>query len=161
MNQSIAKWTRSTLALFALSAAAAGCVAEAAILPTPIGPSSGTLTQRWSIGGSFDPNVCAIYGADRMELVVTDTAGNVVARAYQPCTEMEMTLTLPEGSYVGDAVLIAADNRDVSTTLPLQPFRVLAGTDTFIDTDFPTSSMYTVLASPEPAANAEIDASAE
>jgi hypothetical protein len=161
MKQSIAEWARAAITIASLGAFGAGCSAEASILPAPPPSQAGTLTQRWSIDGSFDPNLCSLYGADRMELVVRDTSGRIVARAYQPCEQMEMSVVLPEGAYVGDAVLLAADNREVSTTLPLQPFRVLRGTDTFVDTDFPTSSMLRVLGAEETPASGEIDAEAD
>ncbi len=144
MHDSIKKWARSASLILGLAAGAAGCTAEAAVL-VPVGRDTGTVTQRWSIGGRFNANLCSTYGADRMELIIRDTAGRRVARAYQPCEELQMTVNLPEGTYVGDAKLIASDGSEVSTTLELQPFRILQGIDTLIDTDFPTSSMLTVL----------------
>lgn len=144
MNSMATKWF--FLAAFALG----GCAVDASLdVPSVTRNSTGSLTQRWSIGGRFDRSLCRAYGADRMELVIRDQTGRLVARAYQPCEEMEMTLTLAIGSYVGDAVLIAGDGSSVSTTLQLQPFRILRDTDTFIDTDFPISSLLTVLDAPE------------
>lgn len=121
----------------------AGCVADTAIV-VPV-RNTGTLTQRWSIGGRFNASLCAVYGADRMKLIIYDTTGRVVMRAFQPCREMEMSVLLETGAYTADAVLIGRDGTDVSTTLQLRPFRVTAGDDTFVDTDFPTDSMLTVL----------------
>lgn len=157
MRSSNTNWFFLGTALFALGTAASGCSFDAALDVTrPGGPptaATGTLTQRWSIGGQFNERFCVTYGADRMQLVIRDRAGALVARAFQPCEEMEMSVTLAEGSYTGDAWLIGADGERVSTTLPLRPFRIARGTETFIDTDFPVSSLLTAfgaLASSEP-----------
>ena len=137
----------ATIATWTLSAAVCGCSLEAAVdvpgTSPPPGTPTGTLTQRWSIGGRFDSRACTTYGADRMQLVIRDSSGAIVARAFQPCEEMQMTVTLATGSYLGDAWLIDYDGRKVSTTLSLKPFRVVRSTETFIDTDFPISSLLT------------------
>jgi len=139
----------STIAAWVLGLATYGCSFEAGVdIPgTRLGTPTGTLTQRWSIGGRFDTRSCATYGADRMQLVIRDTSGRVVAQAFQPCEEMQMSVKLATGSYVGDVWLIAADGRKVSTTLSLQPFQIVRSTETFIDTDFPTSSLLTAYSS--------------
>jgi hypothetical protein len=80
-----------------------------------------------------------------MELVVRDASGYIVARAFQPCQEMQMSVKLPTGSYLADAWFLGADGRKVSTTLSLRPFEILRGTETFIDTDFPISSLLTAI----------------
>lgn len=148
MRPSGKHWFFRTIATSCLGAAALGCSLDASVgvpgtNPPPPPPSTptGTLTQRWSIGGRFDARLCATYGADRMELVVRDDTGQVVARAFQPCEQLQMTVTLATGSYSGDAVLIASDGTPVSTTLTLRPFQVVRNTETFIDTDFPISSL--------------------
>jgi len=164
MKSRIVELSKSAIAIVLLGTFAAGCTAEASVGPIGVPPGNGTLTQNWSIGSRsprIDPSLCATYGADRMELVIKDTRGRVVASAEQNCEEGEMTVTLPEGSYVADAVLIAADNTDVSTTLQLEPFRIYDGRDTFVDTDFPIDSMLTVLAAPTEPTGAEIDESAD
>lgn len=155
MHNSIVKWARSAAFVLTLAASTAGCAADAAIY-VPVGRDSGEVTQRWSIGGRFDRRLCRTYGADRMELIIRDTAGGIVARAYQPCEEMQMTVDLPEGRYFGEAKLIARDGSEVSTTLELQPFRIFEDTETFIDTDFPRSSMLTVL-SVDTSASSSVD----
>lgn len=93
------------------------------------------------------------YGADRMQLVIRDHAGRLIAQAFQPCEEMQMSVKLIEGSYLGDTWLIASDGSRVSTTLSLRPFQIRRNTETFIDTDFPISSLltaYGALESSEP-----------
>jgi hypothetical protein len=147
MRASTTNWFFSTIATCALGAATWGCTFEAAVdVPgndPPPGTPTGTLTQRWSIGGRFDTRACVTYGVDRLQLLIRDTAGGIVARAFQPCEEMQMSVTLATGSYLGDAWLIDTDGRKVSTTLALKPFRILQNTETFIDTDFPISSLLT------------------
>ncbi|MDI1482241.1 hypothetical protein [Polyangium sp. y55x31] len=160
MRDSIIKWAGSAAFLLSLAPAAMGCQAEGSVVYVPVGRNTGTVTQSWSIGGRFDRSLCRTYGADRMELVIRDTSGRTVARAYQPCEEMQMSVRLPEGTYRGDATLIARDGSEVSTTLELQPFRILSNTDTLIDTDFPTSSMLTVLSVDAVAASESVDESA-
>ncbi len=150
MRSSMTNWFCSTIATWTLGAAALGCSFDAGIdipgtRPPPAENPTGTLTQRWSIGGRFDARACIAYGADRMQIVIRDTAGYIVARAFQPCEEMQMSVKLTTGSYVGDAWLIASDGTKVSTTLSLRPFQILRGTETFIDTDFPVSSLLTAI----------------
>ncbi|MDC3979520.1 hypothetical protein [Polyangium jinanense] len=157
MRDSIMKWAGSAAFVLSLAPTAMGCLAEGSVVYVPIGRDTGTVTQTWSIGGRFDPSLCRTYGADRMELVIRDMSDRTVARAYQPCREMQMSVKLPEGTYKGDATLIARDGSEVSTTLELLPFRILSNTDTPVDTDFPTSSMLTVLSVDAVAASAEVD----
>lgn len=76
-----------------------------------------------------------------MQLVIRDPSGQVVARAFQPCEEMQMSVKLAPGSYSGDAWLIGSDGTPVSTTLSLTPFQIVQSTETFIDTNFPLSSL--------------------
>ncbi|MDI1446168.1 hypothetical protein [Polyangium sp. 6x1] len=156
MRDSILKWAGPVAFVLSLAPATMGCQAEGGIY-VPVTRDTGTVTQRWSLGGRLDGRLCRTYGADRMELIIRDTSGRMVARAYQPCEELQMTVTLPEGTYVGDAKLIASDGSEVSTTLPLRPFRIYQGTDTFVDTDFPSSSMLTVLSVDAAASSADVD----
>jgi hypothetical protein len=137
-----------TITLTSLGWALSACTFEAAVdvpstnQPPPSTPI-GTLTQRWSVGGRFDSRDCRIYGAHRMQLVIRDQSGQVVARAFQPCEEMQMSVKLAPGTYSGDAWLIGADGTPVSTTLSLTPFQIFQSTETFIDTNFPISSLLT------------------
>jgi hypothetical protein len=137
-----------TIAMSLFGSALGACTFEAAVdvpdnNPPPPNTPIGTLTQRWSIGGRFDARYCTTYSADRMQLVIRDQSGQVVARAFQPCEEMQMSVKLAPGSYSGDAWLIASDGTPVSTTLSLTPFQIIPNTDTFIDTNFPLSSLLT------------------
>jgi hypothetical protein len=141
MMDSMMKWAGRAVALVALAASASACVAQADLVVAGDGGPTGLLTQRWSIGGSFDDRLCADFYADQMELVIIDTSGYEIARAYQPCEQFEMSVELPTGSYEADATLIGYDDRPVSTTLSLQPFRVVRDTEIFIDTDFPIDSL--------------------
>lgn len=139
-------WLFRAVTVGCLGIASLGCSLDATVdiprtNPPPPAAPTGTLTQRWSIGGRFDTRFCSTYGADRMQLVVRDNAGQVVARAFQPCEQLQMTVTLPTGSYSADAVLISTDGTPVSTTLSLRPFQIARNTETFVDTDFPISSL--------------------
>jgi len=145
MRDSIMKWAGSLAFVLSLAASATGCEPNTGSVFVPIDDYDGEVTQRWSIGGRFDRNLCRTYGADRMELIIRNMSGRTVARAYQRCEELQMTVKLPEGRYVGDARLIGRDGSEVSTTLELQPFSIIEDTETFIDTDFPRSSMLSVL----------------
>jgi hypothetical protein len=150
MRTSVKNWFYKTIATCSLGAAAWGCSLDASVgvpgnnppPPPPVIPT-GTITQRWSIGGQFDARTCTQYGANEMQLVIRDQSGRIAATAYQPCSEMQMSVKLPIGSYTGDAWLIAADGTRVSTTLSLTPFQIVRNTETFIDTDFPTNSFLT------------------
>ncbi|MDI3284966.1 hypothetical protein [Polyangium sp. 15x6] len=156
MRNSILKSAGSAAFMLTLAASTAGCPVGDDVYVV-FGNESGRVTQRWSIGGRFDRSLCRTYGADRMELVIRDMSDRTVARAYQPCEEMQMSVRLPEGMYKGDATLIARDGSEVSTTLELLPFRIIADTTTPVDTDFPTSSMLTVLSVDAVAASEDVD----
>lgn len=142
MMNSMLKWAGRAAAIVAIAVAAPACVVGADVVVPSSGPT-GTLTARWSVDGAFDNSVCSDYGADQMELVINDVSGYEVARAYQPCEQFEVTVELPVGSYTADATLIGYDSRPVSTTLPVQTFRIVRDTDIFIDTDFPADSLFT------------------
>jgi len=150
MRTSVKNWFCRTILTCSLGAAAWGCALDASVgvtgnNPPPLPPATpiGTITQRWSIGGQFDASYCSTYGADRMQLVIRDRSGQIAATAFQPCSEMQMSVKLPVGSYTGDAWLIASDGTRVSTTLSLSPFQIARNTETFIDTDFPITSLLT------------------
>jgi hypothetical protein len=142
MMNSMMKWAGRMAAAVALAVAAPACVVGADTVVAGSGPT-GTLTARWSVAGAFDNRVCANYGANQMELVILDASGRQVANAYQPCEQFEMTVEMPVGTYTANATLLGYDNRPVSTTLPVQAFRIVRDTDIFIDTDFPADSLYT------------------
>ena len=150
MRTSVKNWFYQTIAACTLGTAVWGCALDASVGVTGNNPPPppppipiGTITQRWSLGGQFDARYCRSFGADRMQLVIRDASNQIAATAFQPCSEMQMSVKLPIGSYTADAWLIATDGTRVSTTLSLSPFQILRNTETFIDTDFPTTSLLT------------------
>jgi len=143
MMHSMMKWAGRAVAFVALTASASACVAEADFVVAGNGPT-GVLTTRWSIAGTFDDRLCADYYAERMELVIANASGGAAGTFSQPCEQFELSVELPTGSYVADATLIGYDGAPVSTTLTLQPFRIVRDTEIFVDTDFPADSLLTV-----------------
>jgi hypothetical protein len=103
--------------------------------------STGLLTVRWSVAGSFDPQTCDFYGASDVELVIHTAGGREYKTVYGSCSAFQLTTELPIGSYRGELTLVRPDLTAVSTTLRIEPFRITEDTNLNIDVDFQTSSI--------------------
>src|SRR4051812_14363049 len=61
------------------------------------GPSTGTVTVRWTIDGAPDPGQCQLSGSASLSITIDGTSAS---NAYtQDCTALATTIELPPGSY--------------------------------------------------------------
>jgi hypothetical protein len=109
-------------------------------VPIPVTGPTGTVTLAWTVDGSHSPPSCSQFGAYDLELVIRDRYQRIVTSTTAPCSDFNLTLPLPRGTYEGEATLIDSRSGEVSTTLPLQDISIVPGTDLTIDIDFPASS---------------------
>ena len=132
------------LAVFALLVPLSGCFVSGggsvSSEPAPA-PAEGTLTLAFSVEGSTHPSSCTDAGATAIELVVYDVAGREFTTEYGDCTDFDISVTLPNGTYSADATLLDARGYPASTTLPLDDLHIIGGTDLQVTADFPPSSL--------------------
>src|SRR5262249_39734575 len=105
-------------------------------------PTSGALTVRWSIDGSFDPNLCDAYAAPTMDVRALSQNSGVVYEQTADCHTFSSTLSLPPGDYTANATLLDPGGHARTTTVNLSPFTVASGSDVVEDADFPRSSFF-------------------
>lgn len=100
----------------------------------------GTLTVEWTIGGRRDPVDCADFGVDRLELVISDSRGNLVEEVEPWCESFAVAVNLFQGRYFADATLVDSFDRSATLTLPIDAIDVIAGTELVVAVDFPLGS---------------------
>lgn len=138
------KFIRSIAAVALIAAVAAplsGCVVTTADdepLPAPL---AGTLTVNYTIEGTTDPSVCSYYGVVDIELVVYVASGAFVAEEQAYCSDFQVSIALPSGTYSADVTLVDDVDRAMSVSKPLYDLRVLTDAELVVDLDFPPASM--------------------
>jgi hypothetical protein len=139
MMDSLKRWGASALALGA-ALQLSGCLVVADDDP-PLEPLPlGTLTVSWSIDGLREPLDCEDFGADRLELVIYDPAGEVVDELDPFCESFGISVDLPEGSYFADVTLVDSFDRSATLTETLEAIDIIGGTDLSLGVDFPVDS---------------------
>jgi hypothetical protein len=131
--------TSCALAMGATCGCSIGLGADS--VPADLGPDTGTITVDWLVMGADDPSLCAMYGADDIEIVLYDESGDQAATATAPCGSFSTTVTLAEGTYTADVTLVDSDSNAITTTKGLTALDVVAGTDLAVSLDFPSSSV--------------------
>ena len=116
-----------------------GCSVRAEPGPVVV-PSDGSLTVDWTIDDTKDPTYCAHYAASSIQIAVTASDGADAGTYEQDCEAFQTTLSLPPGEYSATAVLIDSAGTHVTTTIDINPFRIVSGTDLNTPIDFPLSS---------------------
>jgi hypothetical protein len=111
--------------------------------PAP-GPTSttGALTVRWSIDGSFDPNLCDVYTAPTMDVRVLSQSTGQLFEQNADCHSFSTTITLPADNYTANATLLDPGGHARTTTVDLSAFTVGSGADIVEYADFPRSSFF-------------------
>lgn len=122
------------------AASACGCTVESTA-PPPVIVRAGSVIIRWSIDGTFDPNQCFQGSADRISVTVTDLGGALIGEFVAPCQDFSTRIDLAPGSYQADAALVGASGVRTTSVL-IDPFTVVSGTDLVLDIDFPASSFF-------------------
>lgn len=122
-----------------------GCTVESGGTVGPGGgvpPTTGALTVRWSIDGSFDPNLCDVYTAPTIDVRVLSQSDGRVFEQTADCHVFTTTVSLPADSYTANATLLDPSGHARTTTVDLSPFSVGSGADAVEDADFPRSSFF-------------------
>lgn len=138
---------RKLRALFAAAALATtaivtGCGGggEAVVYTTPAGP--GSVTIRWSIDGSFDPRACDAFFVANARIDLYDANGAPITTSFVDCRAFTATFDLAPGYYSARIEMVDGASNPRSTSLPLEPFTIVSGTNLNVDTDFPRDSFF-------------------
>ena len=121
-----------------LAAAAGGCtVTTSSDTVVPVG----RLVLDWTIDEAKDPNLCLVSGAAAFDISISTTSGAFINEFQAPCQSFSTTIsTLPPGSFVANAQLMAADgDTPRTTTIAINPFTITSS-DLVIPVDFPADS---------------------
>jgi hypothetical protein len=105
-----------------------------------VSPALGTLTVLWTIDGQTNPDDCAAFGVDRMELVLYEAGDYVVDEVEPLCEAFGISIDMLDGLYYGDATLVDSFDRAATVTLPVDDIDIIAGTELEIPIDFPIGS---------------------
>lgn len=116
-------------AALALPLATFGCVV------VDEGPSTGTLTVRWSVEGRFTPSACSFRRAATAQVVVSGSSVQTF------CSSFVQSIVVPSGRHSVAITMLDSAGRPVSTTINLAA-DVYYARETFIDTEFPASSFF-------------------
>lgn len=138
------------LAAGVLAFGASGCFFEAstdagpapAPLPPPPGPlGPGTLTLRWNVTETTDPNSCVIGNTPTFDVILTTSSGQFAGEFQASCASFATSVSsLVPGDYTGSAVLLDPQGRPRTTTVYIQTFTIIENTNLVVDLDFPASS---------------------
>jgi len=127
-----------------LAVALPGCFVQAssdAPPPPPPPPSVGQLTLRWTVDEMVDGNVCIMGQASAIDIVLAMTDGQPAGEYQASCSDFSTNMsTLRSGDYVGTARLIGSAGQARTTTLQMNPFAIVSGSQLVIEIDFPASS---------------------
>jgi len=123
--------------------------ADVAPAPTPIPPpppppptvNPGSLTVRWMVDETTDPNTCIMGNAASLDVVLTTAGGQFAGEFQAPCTNFSTTISpLVPGNYDGRAQLLDGYGNPRTTIVTIHPFDIIDSTNLVIDLDFPASS---------------------
>jgi hypothetical protein len=100
----------------------------------------GTLTVEWTIDGIQDPNDCAVFGVDRLELLLYTRFEELIDEINPLCESFILSVDLVEGRYHADATLVDSFDRAATLTEPLDNLDIIEDTDLEVLIDFPLES---------------------
>jgi hypothetical protein len=133
----------SLLAASCLLVGLTGCViGSSSDLPEGTIPvaGDGTLIIDWTIDGSTDPNRCNQSSSETLEILVVPADGGRARSFTQACDLFAASIDLAPGDYSASAVLVDAYGKARTTTLAIDPFRILGNDELSTPIDFPASS---------------------
>lgn len=103
-------------------------------------PAIGTLTAGWTLDGSSHPDACLYYQVDRVNVVLVNDYGDVVADEEPYCEDFGISFDLSTGWYSTEVTLLDLDGYAVSDTV-IADVRVARDTEVFVDVDFPDAAI--------------------
>lgn len=130
------------LGVLALGTAATGCFVDAGTTGTVVPISSGALTLRWSIDGSFDPGACDAFFVQSARIDVYDDVGTPIRTEFVDCRRFSARFDLPAGRYSARLEMVDSAQQPRSTSLAVAPFVIGGGSNLDIDTNFPRDSFF-------------------
>jgi len=128
------------VAALATCAATTGCYGESTTTVVVVG--TGSVTLRWSIDGSFDPRACDAFYVASARIDLYDVNGRPIRTAFVDCRQFSAQFDLTEGTYSARIEMTDPAQQPRSTSIPIQPFAIIGGTNLNIDTDFPRDSFF-------------------
>jgi len=126
----------------ALAATACGGsgTTETTTVVAPTEPDA-TLTVRWSIGGSLDPNVCPQSAAYSIDISIIDPVTGDELEGYEaPCETFATSVTLAPGTYDARARLLDGNRQARTTDVRIPTFTLFSNQELVQDVDFPPDS---------------------
>ncbi len=125
-----------------LCAAFSGCfVSSPGPDPKPDPVTVGTLTAGWTLDGYATIDVCAYYQVDRVNVVLVDDYGDVIADEEPYCEDFEISFDLSTGWYGAEVTLLDVGGYAVSDTVVIDGVRVVRDAEVFVDVDFPDAAI--------------------
>jgi hypothetical protein len=106
----------------------------------PVEAAEGTVTVDWTVDGVKDPSECRQATVSEIDVVVQTPEGDVVGEYRQDCETFATSISLPPGDYTANAVLLDGAGTERTTSVDVDPFTVVGGTDLDVPIDFPASS---------------------
>jgi len=127
------------LSSIVLWAAASGCVV--ASHDGAPAPGVGTLSTGWTLAGSAYSDACWYYQVDRVNVVIVDDRGFVVADEVPFCEDFGLSFDLSTGWYSSEVTLLDAGGYAVSDTI-ITDVSVPRDIEVYVDVDFPDGAIY-------------------
>ena len=134
---------RALVATVAMSTAAVvGCGGGGEATITTVPDRAGSVTLRWSVDGSFDPSACDAFAVESARIDLYDANGNPFSTTFIECRAFSSRIDLAPGRYSARIEMVDVDGTPRSTSLAIQPFTIVSGTNLNIDSDFPRDSFF-------------------
>lgn len=130
----------ASLCLAAAACGGSGSTTETTTVVAPTEPDA-TLTVRWSLAGSLDPNSCPQSSAYLIDISIMDPVTGDELEAFQAaCETFATSITLAPGTYDARARLLdpARDARTTDVRIPT--FTLNSNEELVQDVDFPADS---------------------
>ena len=131
-----------TAAALATAGVVTGCGGGGEATITTVPDRAGSLTLRWSVDGSFDPRACDAFGVANARIDIYDAGGQPLTTTFVDCRAFTATIDLNAGRYSARIEMVDGGNQARSTSVPIQPFTIVSGTNLNIDSDFPRDSFF-------------------
>lgn len=131
-----------TAAALATAGVVTGCGGGGEAYVSTVPDRVGSVTLRWSVDGSFDPGACDAFAVANARIDIYDANGQPISTTFVDCRAFSATIDLNAGRYSARLEMVDEANSPRSTSLPIQPFTIVSGTNLNIDSDFPRDSFF-------------------